>query len=251
MLKKRLASLLSLALCASVFFSGTAYAAAPEEANEDYVVTYSAEEITDADTLLDLALSDLPATISDDGITPLRVSDDDELTVDQLLERREYRDGHVEEDRCSTNLAIIDENGVRATKETIYNGNISGSGSGNNTVLKATLYYSFYHANNDQAYGTLYVKTSKTIGQVLASNLSVIPSVEVVCVAYIDYGVKEWQNALTFRNVRVGQSCTVTSTMNTYIAVNGYQNSAAGSITAMDASGSTIAHASADLRDAM
>lgn len=31
MLKKRLASLLSLALCASVFFSGTAYAAEPEE----------------------------------------------------------------------------------------------------------------------------------------------------------------------------------------------------------------------------
>ena len=34
MLKKRLASLLSLALCASVFFSGTAYAAEPEETNE-------------------------------------------------------------------------------------------------------------------------------------------------------------------------------------------------------------------------
>lgn len=197
---------------------------------------------------MELALSDLPATISDDGITPLRIADDDELTVDQLLERREYRDGHVEEDRASTNLAIVDENGVKATRETIYNGNVSGSGNGDNTVLKATLYYSFYYGNNDMT-GTLYVKTSKTIGQVLASNLSIIPTVEVMCVGYMDFGAREWVDELTFRNVRVGQSCTVNSTMKTYFPANLYHTSAAGSINAVDTNGSSIAYASADLRD--
>lgn len=247
MLKKRLASLLSLALCASVFFSGTAYAAEPEEANEDYVVTYSAEEITDADTLLELALSDLPATISDDGITPLRLSDDDELTVDQLLERREYRDGHVEEDRASTNLAIVDENGVKATRETIKNGALNGSNTSNSTTAKATLYYSYYFTNDNEQYGGLYVKTLMATGEVTKSNLSTIPILYIECRAFMDYGSQEWIYDHTFFNVPVGTIKTVKSQMDTFIPISGYHHNALAAVAARKSVSSTLVEAVAEV----
>ena len=107
--------------------SGTAFAATPEEflpVDEDYTVTFSQDEITDVDELIDLALKQFeqrPATY-DDNSTP-------GLIATQVLEEREYNNGKKEQEILQTNILFVDEDGSPLSPAAIWEQDRETSGT--------------------------------------------------------------------------------------------------------------------------
>lgn len=90
MFKKNVATVLTVAMFCGI--SGTVMAS---DVESDYVVTYSAEAITDMDDLIALALTQS----NEKGRSAIA---SDELKVEQLLEVRQYENGVTEKDYAGT-----------------------------------------------------------------------------------------------------------------------------------------------------
>ena len=121
--------------------SGTAFAATPEEfrpADEDYTVTFSQDEITDVDELIDLALKQFeqrPATY-DDNSTP-------GLIATQVLEEREYNNGKKEQEILQTNILFVDEDGSPLSPAAIWEQDRDGTDTGTISNVTATLKFNY------------------------------------------------------------------------------------------------------------
>ena len=117
-MKKLLSILLAVSMIAAIFAIGS-----PASAEESYRVTYSAQEITDVDTIVMLATAQKTAKASafslatPDNVRASEVSD--ELTYTQLLEVREYADG-TEEKTIVTNTVKSEPIFSVSSTRTIY-----------------------------------------------------------------------------------------------------------------------------------
>ena len=99
---KKVKRILSIALAVCMLGSmGTSVMA--EGVEEDYVVTYRAEEVTDIDELIGMQYT------RSNNYSAKMVQNETEgveqLNVNQLIEKREYLDGTIEEDYIVKSLA--------------------------------------------------------------------------------------------------------------------------------------------------
>ncbi len=91
-------------LCTTGLFSATA---AEQEQPQPYTITYQAEEITDTDALLDLAVEQAQRKSMARGA--LSAPGQEEITVTQLLETRRYADGTEEHTSVTRSLLLLEE----------------------------------------------------------------------------------------------------------------------------------------------
>lgn len=90
------------------------------ESDTDYVVTYSAEEITEINELIDIGINS-SATRS--------ISNDTQIEVKQLLETRVYNDGHTEKEYTVKGIIVANENGIPMTRSQIMARNSNSNSS--------------------------------------------------------------------------------------------------------------------------
>lgn len=139
------------------------------EASKDYVVTYQAEEITDTDALIQLALEQSSQKAKGRSAIP---ENESQLEVTQLLETREYADGTIQSDYSETGIIVMDAVG-RAVKPQ----SDSGSDSGYGAFLTATTYYTVYEGSDPINYPEEYVIiVSRVVANVSYNGGAVKPS---------------------------------------------------------------------------
>lgn len=129
--RKKLLSVLAITLTAAMMLS-TAVFAEETESSEDYVVTYSAEEITDIDELIALALEQKAAQ---PAMFSLEQDESPQLNVTQVLEVREYADGNIE--KACVETVLINP------RATIHSDTLTGTNSYGSVSATHKLYYTW------------------------------------------------------------------------------------------------------------
>lgn len=144
-INKKLVSII-LVIVLVVLSCPAVFATEKIDASDAYVVTYSCEPVTDTDTLIEMALQQKAL-----GIAPLSAeataeanNDDSLLTVEQLVEVREYRDGSVEKDYALSSIYS-----ANAIDEDSYSSQSSSYVKGYS--VKATFYYTIRKLSTNPA----------------------------------------------------------------------------------------------------
>lgn len=152
-MKKVIAILLAITMLSALFVSGTTVSA-----EENYIVTYSAEEITDIDTIILLATAQRTADATAFSLAePTAVTGDDDepeqLTYNQLLEVREYADGSQEE--------------VYVTNSVVQPYVAEGSKTANGYSIAVSFYYSIKLEDGQTIADPFYIKATKVVGTIV------------------------------------------------------------------------------------
>lgn len=162
MLKKIISSIMAVAMLASI---GTTVMAEDVDETKDYVVTYSAEEVMDMDTLFNLAVAE-----AENQRRARSINDNDgQLSVDQLLEIREYSDGRIEKSHVNTTFVAIDESGNAVTANSNLRNSHSAQGGDYNVTAGVNTYYTtaggYIKVENATCYITKYGTASPTVAE--------------------------------------------------------------------------------------
>lgn len=106
MKKSKLSISLCILLCLSMVFCSSVFAGNEEPQPDSYRVTYRAEPITDTDELVALAASQNNNRNSSGR--KLLNQPSDSIVAEQLIEKREYASGKVEEEYLATSITAYD-----------------------------------------------------------------------------------------------------------------------------------------------
>lgn len=155
-------------LCAAGLFSATA---AEQEQPRPYTITYQAEEITDIDALLDLAVEQAQRKSMARGA--LSAPGQEEITVTQLLETRRYADG-TEENFCKAASFLITETGEDGSVKKVSMSELaaaraSGSDSNSRTelgIMASLIIYYRYTSYGPNYPSMFYVGVDKMVSSV-------------------------------------------------------------------------------------
>lgn len=105
-IKSKFLAVLSLTLFISNLASVPLYAQENVEKDNDYQITYEAEEITDTEALINLALLQQKSRAKTEQNINISGSD---FIANQLLEVREYPNGEIEKSYASTGIVLSSE----------------------------------------------------------------------------------------------------------------------------------------------
>lgn len=154
---KRFRRVLSIFLSGAILCAAGAFGAtAEQQPARSYTITYQAEEITDTDALLDLAIEQAQQKSMARGA--LSAPGEEEITVTQLLETRRYADG-TEENFCKATGFLIAETGEdgsvkKVTMSELAAARASGSDSADYTAEGIMAYQTIYYRYS--SYGPNY-----------------------------------------------------------------------------------------------
>lgn len=169
---KRFRRVLSILLSGAILCAAGAFGAtAEQQPARSYTITDQAEEITDTDALLDLAVEQAQQKSMARGA--LSVPGEEEITVTQLLETRRYADG-TEENFCKATGFLIAETGEdgsvkKVTMSELAAARASGSDSARETVYGITasqIIYYRYSSYGSNYPSTFYIGVDKVVSSV-------------------------------------------------------------------------------------
>lgn len=214
-MKKVIAILLTVAMFSTLFVSGLTVSAA-----ESYRVTYSAEEITDLDTIVMLANMEKASRVTNFSVAEPTATEQDEaedLTYTQLLEVREYADGTEEK--------VVVTNTVRG--ESLFDVSTS------QTAYVYTHVLTFYYRLRSDALGTPEQLASpiqiKPVRVVLKTTRHVAGNVNITGIE-LGYCAKVGDPFIESDNFTYNNTASLGTQTFTHYALTGYQTVPSGAI---------------------
>ena len=162
-IKKIITFTLCLTLVISTLLSISVFAS--ENTDDDYIVKYHANEITDVENLIFLARqNNVDTQLS--AISPLSLKAEDEtLEYKQLLEVREYSDGTIQKDYSKTTITL-------AANSSQYNSSSSDTMNEYGYVVTLSMYYTVKLTDTGSSLGLVNAtyKLSKITTRIVKSD---------------------------------------------------------------------------------